>query len=150
MRCVPQSAKLLSMKAILRRSLILGGIGALALAGGVVLGNFTRAGLDGLGASMNEMAALQAFTRERDAEQSSRRLKAVPDDETFVSDSFVQHVCEGCDARLTRDRQIATALGLYFPEAAQPPAIEPAEAVPTLRLPDLPAGPAGPARRAPD
>lgn len=101
------------MKSRVRRSLIIGGIGIGALALGYSLGSFTTAGVNRFGKSDDAMAQLQAFARQREADQAARMARTARIDPAPIRDSGGAHVCEGCDAGASRYAVTNTADAVY-------------------------------------
>lgn len=95
------------MKAGTRSAIILSGLGACALAGGVALGRFTVAGLDTIERPMDEIAQLQAFLNDEAARQAATRKRPDQPVPPPTSPGANHHVCEGCDAQLFKDPQLA-------------------------------------------
>lgn len=95
------------MKAGTLYALIMGGLGACALAGGVALGNFAAAGLARAERPMDQASQIQAFIDAQESRRLAQTKRASQPLPPPAQPSVGGHVCEGCDARLNKDPYLA-------------------------------------------
>ncbi len=95
-----------------RRALIWGGMFLLAFVGGSWLGGFAVKGLDAVAA--HDSSDTENFWAAQDNEGDAGRLVPLEPVSRLSSPAPGNHVCEGCDAGITRDRQRAEEMGLPY------------------------------------
>lgn len=101
------------MEARLRRVLLWGAMFLLAYAGGSLLGRFTISGLIEGDSPMLRDGEAANFWAERDKAREAGE-PAVQAARIYGHETPGNHVCDGCDAAITRDKQMAAAMGLPY------------------------------------
>lgn len=122
------------MTARVRQALLWGGMFVLAYAGGNWLGSFTVSGLSDEERQTAEAAEAANFWQ---AQDDSEERSAAPDAPVrrIIYAAPGNHVCDGCDAGITRDRQMAAQLGIPYPEDSADAEAAPVESDEDAALP---------------